>query len=125
MYQGIYAGGEDVGKDMKELTDVGEGGTRFFLGDNWPLDVDLARPEKGETDKPVVASRLGGLTENVKEGETGILFSAGDAQDLADQVSALWNAPHSCGEFGMAGRKCVEEEFSPGLHYERLLSVYG
>jgi len=55
VYQGIYSGGEDVAKDLKELTDVGEGGTRFFLLDNWPLAVDLARPEKGEADKPVVA----------------------------------------------------------------------
>jgi len=58
IYQGIYSGGgsdKAFVEDMGELEDVAKGGTRFFLFDNWPMEVDLARPKKGETDKPAVA----------------------------------------------------------------------
>ena len=40
-------------------------------------------------DKPVIASRVGGLIDAVEEGRTGIFFEAGNAQDLADVLRNL------------------------------------
>ena len=40
---------------------------------------------------PVVASSIGGLTELVIDGETGLHFAAGDPASLAGQVRRLWD----------------------------------
>jgi len=40
-------------------------------------------------DKPVVASRVGGLLDAVVEGETGVFFSPGNPRELADILSNL------------------------------------
>ncbi|MCL1634628.1 glycosyltransferase [Luteimonas sp. SX5] len=40
-------------------------------------------------DKPVIASRVGGLLDAVVEGETGFFFSPGNPRELADILSAL------------------------------------
>jgi hypothetical protein len=55
IYEGIWAGGDDLAKDMAELRKVADRGTRFFLFDNWPLVVDVGRPEEGEKDEPANA----------------------------------------------------------------------
>ena len=44
--------------------------------------------------KPVITSRLGGMTEMVRHGVDGLLFTPGDAHDLAGQLRSLLG-PHS------------------------------
>lgn len=39
--------------------------------------------------KPVVASRIGGLVDIVRDGETGLLVTAGDPVALQDAIDAL------------------------------------
>jgi glycosyltransferase involved in cell wall biosynthesis len=43
---------------------------------------------------PVVASNLGGMAELVRDGENGLLFAPGDADDLARQLRRLLEDPH-------------------------------
>ncbi len=43
---------------------------------------------------PVIASNLGGMAELVRDGENGLLFAPGDADDLAQQLRRLLDAPH-------------------------------
>jgi glycosyltransferase involved in cell wall biosynthesis len=38
---------------------------------------------------PVIASRVGGIPEYVKDGESGLLFEPGNYQELADKISLL------------------------------------
>lgn len=42
---------------------------------------------------PVVASNLGGMAEMVRDGENGLLFAPGDANDLARQLRRLLDDP--------------------------------
>lgn len=74
--------------------------------------------------KPVIASQIGGLGELVQDGDTGVLVSAGDVEDLAEQMSDLWAHPDTCGAMGRAGRAWVEKDFAPGTHYDRIIEVY-
>lgn len=43
---------------------------------------------------PVIASNLGGMAELVRDGENGLLFAPGDAEDLAQQLRRLLDDPH-------------------------------
>lgn len=40
---------------------------------------------------PVIASRVGGIPEYVKDGKSGILFKSGDYRELAEKISQLIN----------------------------------
>ena len=73
---------------------------------------------------PVVASRIGALPEIVDEGVTGHLFHAGDADDLAARIDALWGDPCRCKAMGLAGREKVKREYTRGVYYARLMRVY-
>jgi glycosyltransferase involved in cell wall biosynthesis len=74
--------------------------------------------------KPVVCSRLGGLPEIVEDGVTGLLFDAGNTQDLVEKIRYLWDRPDLCRRMGQAGREKALREYSPERYYHRLMAVY-
>lgn len=74
--------------------------------------------------KPVVCPRIGGLSEIVDDGRTGLLFEPGDGADLAATVRHLWDRPDLCRRMGRAGRRKAEQEYSPSRYYVRLMGVY-
>jgi glycosyltransferase involved in cell wall biosynthesis len=49
----------------------------------------LVNVEAQATGCPVIASRVGGIPEYVKDGESGILFEPGNYQELAEKISQL------------------------------------
>ena len=72
--------------------------------------------------KPVVATRLGSLTELVEDGKTGFLFARKDWKELAEK---LWEFVRDDGlsrRMGRNGRRKCELEYGMDLHMERVLS---
>jgi glycosyltransferase involved in cell wall biosynthesis len=61
---------------------------------------------------PVVASRVGGLTESVINGETGYLVEQGDVDRYCTQLERLASDPTLRQELGDAGRERVESTFT-------------
>lgn len=59
--------------------------------------------------KPVIASRVGGLSEIVVEGETGLLVPPEDPAALASAIELLLDNPAIAREMGLRGRRRVEE----------------
>jgi glycosyltransferase involved in cell wall biosynthesis len=57
--------------------------------------------------RPVIASRVGGLPEIVREGVGGRLVPPGDAAELAEAVLEALAAPERLEEWGEAGRRDV------------------
>jgi sugar transferase (PEP-CTERM/EpsH1 system associated) len=60
---------------------------------------------------PVVATRVGGLTEVVIEGETGLLVPPADPARLAEAILTVWRDAGRGEAMGRAGRRRVEEHF--------------
>ena len=58
----------------------------------------------------LVASDVGGHKELIRDGQTGVLFKAGDAVALAQAVVKLLGAPQSWPALREAGRQFVEQE---------------
>ncbi len=71
---------------------------------------------------PVVATRVQGIPNAVKEHETAILVAPGDAQALARGILALVNAPETRKCYGIRAKEWVNEEPEPG--FERFCSPY-
>lgn len=73
--------------------------------------------------KPVVASRIGGMVDVVEENVNGLLFAPGNAEDLAKAILRILSNREMARQFGINGRRRVEERFSSramAKGYERL-----
>lgn len=64
------------------------------------------------TGLPVVATDVGAISELVTTGETGLLAPKGDAQALAQAMSALLHNRELARRLGQAGQRRVRERFS-------------
>jgi glycosyltransferase involved in cell wall biosynthesis len=60
---------------------------------------------------PVVASRVGGLPEEVVDGETGVLVEPGDPENLAEALAGLIADGELRRRLGVAGRARAEQAF--------------
>lgn len=58
--------------------------------------------------RPVVASRIGGLQETIRHKETGVLAEPQNELDLAQWIMALLSDPALCDRLGAAGRAALE-----------------
>jgi len=74
--------------------------------------------------RPVVASDIGGNTDLVEDGRSGLLFACGDATDLARRLLELVESPSACARLGAAGRRVIEEGYGFDAVVDRLLELY-
>ena len=72
----------------------------------------LVAVEAGQMERPVVATKVGGLPEVVIHQETGLLCEKEDSAALAESISFLLNHPDSAIRMGQMGSKRAKEVFS-------------
>jgi len=73
---------------------------------------------------PVVATRVGGNTELVEHGETGLLVDPEPGQ-LAEAVSLLLEDRNLARRLAEKAARVVEEKYSWPVVYRQYLDVYG
>ncbi len=73
---------------------------------------------------PVVAFRSGGITDVVRDDETGLLADAGDADALARCLDRLISDDDLARRLGTSGRAYVEARFTPRAVAETYRGVY-
>lgn len=76
-------------------------------------------------ERPIVATRAGGIPEVVTDGETGLLVAPRDARALADAILALLRDADRRSRLARAGHRRVAERFSVDRMVEGTLDVYG
>jgi glycosyltransferase involved in cell wall biosynthesis len=74
--------------------------------------------------RPVVASNLGSLAEMVRDGETGLLFEAGNAESLAAKLEDLMNSRQKIAAMGGEARAYIQAKHSPEEHLSRLYELF-
>jgi glycosyltransferase involved in cell wall biosynthesis len=62
--------------------------------------------------RPVVATRVGGVPDVVRDGENGFLVEVGDAEALADRLARLAGDPALRDRMGAAGRERVVDRYA-------------
>lgn len=74
--------------------------------------------------KPVIATKVGGVPEVVVDGETGVLVPARDASALAEAMLTLLSSPERARAMGIAGRARVEAHFSSDVILRQIEELY-
>ena len=70
---------------------------------------------------PVVAAAAGGLTQTIRDGETGWSYPVGDSQCLADSIECVLSDPDEAKRRARAGREMVVTEFNRKSVFDSLM----
>lgn len=89
-------------------------------GDNLPVAILEAMANA----LPVIATRVGGVPEQIVDGVNGYLVESDDVGGLAAAIEKLASDPGRRDAFGRASAEKVEREFSSEGVAQRLLNVY-
>jgi glycosyltransferase involved in cell wall biosynthesis len=73
--------------------------------------------------KPVVVTRLPGIAEYVKDGETGYLVKGNDPESMAEAIDKLWKDPVRTAEMGRNARQWMAENFSLQAYVDGFTSL--
>ena len=88
--------------------------------ENFPLTI----VEALSCGTPVICSRLGAMQEIVTDRGTGLHFTPGNPDDLADKVAWAWDHSRQVTEMGRAARQDYEQKYTAESNYQSLMSIY-
>ncbi len=107
------------------LTEVTRNARAVVMPSEWYENAPISILEAFAYGKPVIGARIGGNPEMVDEYKNGLLFESGSVDDLTDKLNEFLSySSETVAGMGQAARKKAEEEYSPELHYEKLIEVY-
>jgi len=90
----------------------------------WFEGFPLAVVEAYATGTPVIASRIGSLTEVVEDGVTGLLADPHDPASLAERMDWATGHPNEMQSMGANARRVYESRFRGATHLALLLDAY-
>ena len=71
---------------------------------------------------PVIGADIGGVSELIEDGRTGLLFESGDEEQLRSRIRLLWNDRE---KLNLLQKECGETEFDSVESYcEKLMKYY-
>jgi len=82
--------------------------------------IPVALMEAAACGLPLVASRLSGIPELVRDGETGYLTEPGDVRELTDAIEQVARTPSQARRLGEAARRRLEVDFNLSVNVARL-----
>ena len=111
-------------KQNTEVMDLMAGANFLIMPSLCYETFGLAIVEAFAKARPVIASRLGVMTELVQEGYTGLHFEPGDSDDLAAKVTWAIGHPAEMRTMGENARSVYVENYSAERNYDRLMEIY-
>jgi colanic acid/amylovoran biosynthesis glycosyltransferase len=115
----IFAGGRDQDYIAGRLAE-----SDICLLSSVEEALSVALMEAQATGLPAVATKVGGVSEAVMDGESGYLVQPGDAEAMAEKLDLLVKDPERRRKMGIAGRKMVEEKYDIRKLNEKLVELY-
>ena len=73
---------------------------------------------------PVIAFRSGGLTDIVRDGDTGMLVEPGKTLELALALDRVLSQPQEASDLAKRGHQHVLDTFSPEIAAQRYMDIY-
>jgi len=109
--------------DKPVLRAVVERATAVVLPSESPENAPYTVLESMALGIPVIVSSMGGLPELAGRGG-GVVFTAGDAAELAARIYEFWEDASLAGEVGRCGKRVATEQLTENRHIEDLVSIY-
>jgi len=111
-------------KTGRELEDIYRRAAFVVVPSEWYENCSMVVLEAMAHGKPVIGSRIGGISEQIDNGVSGLLFAAGDRQELAEKIDLLITDASLRQQLGVQARKKLEREYSLKNHCRQLVSIY-
>jgi glycosyltransferase involved in cell wall biosynthesis len=108
----------------EELKNIVKNSRAVIVPSEWYEVSGIVIMEAGCLGKPVIVSRIGGIPENIMENLTGLLYSPGKAEELADKMTYLLNHPEMAESLGRAGWEFANKRFNVKNHLDVLTKIY-
>ena len=90
----------------------------------WPENFPYAVLEAQLAGRAVVATRVGGIPEQIRDGEDGMLVPPGDPVALAGAIEGLLCDRVRAAEMGRRGRERVRKEREVGRYLDEIEALY-
>jgi glycosyltransferase involved in cell wall biosynthesis len=74
--------------------------------------------------RPVVATRVGGVSELVQHGRSGLLVSPGNAEELAEALRQVIEDPDEARKMGIRGARHLRTDFDLSSNTQRLIDLF-
>jgi len=90
------------------------------LYENFPVAI----VEAFACSTPVICSRMGAMQEIVSDGSTGLQFTPGQIDDLAEKMDWAWAHPDQMSDMGRQSRREYETKYTAETNYKLLMDIY-
>ena len=109
----------------EKLNEISRHALAVVVPSEWYENAPLSIIEAFAFGKPVIGSRIGGITEMIEDQKNGLLFESGSADDLKNKLEhVLSMSSQQISDMGRAARRKVETDYTADLHYRRLMDLY-
>jgi len=112
-------------KQGRELEDLTKKAKAIIIPSEWYENYPYAGLEAMAYGKPIIASRIGGIPEQVEDGVTGFLFEPFNENDLAEKIDLLNNlSKEEIAKMGRRARGKVEKVNDKETYLKKILEIY-
>lgn len=108
----------------EKLADLVSQARAVVVPSEWYENSPLTVLEAMAYARPVIGSDIGGIPELICDGKDGLLFPAGNEDELADRIQYLWAHGEAADSMGVNGRKKVISDYNFSIHLDGLLKIY-
>ncbi len=90
----------------------------------WLENNPLFAYESMKCARALIGARVGGIPDLIEDGENGLLFQQGSAEDLR-RVLVNMLRDNTCAALGLRGFAKLKRDYDPEDHVQRMVSLYG
>lgn len=111
-------------RSVEEVYDLMGAAKLLVFPSEWYETFGRVAVEAFAKGTPVVAANLGAVAEVVRDGHTGLLFTPGDASDLATKVTWALDHAEERTRMGCAARYEYQTKYTTQTNLDMLLGIY-
>lgn len=111
-------------QNAKNLHSLISKSSYVIVPSEWFENFSMTVLEAMALGKPIIGSCIGGIPEQVEDGENGFLFKMGNVDELANKMDILSTNPELRFKMGHSARNRVETNYSFNNHFSRLTQLY-
>ena len=111
-------------KNRNEIKEYYQNCIATILPCNWFENFPTTNMESFINGKPVIASNIGGIPEQVEHNKTGLLFEPANIKQLKDCILTYWKQPELVVEHGKNAYQKAITEYTESRYLKQILKLY-